>query len=121
VPRFTPFAGLRYAPGTDVDAVTAPPYDVIDAEERARLAARSDSNAVLFDLPDEADGPGRYDAADALLRDLQARGVLVTDDAPSFYVYRMVYDDEQGRERHTTAILGAHHLSRPGVGGILPH
>jgi uncharacterized protein (DUF1015 family) len=121
VPRFTPFAGLRYAPGTDVDAVTAPPYDVIDAEERARLAARSDSNAVLFDLPDEADGPGRYDAADTLLRDLQARGVLVTDDAPSFYVYRMVYDDEQGRERHTTGILGALHLSRPGEGGILPH
>jgi uncharacterized protein (DUF1015 family) len=121
VPRFEPFAGLRYAPGTDVDAVTAPPYDVIDAEERARLAARSDSNAVLFDLPDEADGPGRYDAADALLRDLQDRGVLVTDDAPSFYVYRMVYDDEQGRERRTTGILGALQLSRPGEGGILPH
>ncbi|MCU1486458.1 MAG: hypothetical protein JWN67_3204 [Actinomycetia bacterium] len=121
MPRFEPFAGLRYAPGTDVDAVTAPPYDVIDAEERARLAARSDSNAVLFDLPDEADGPGRYDAADALLRDLQDRGVLVTDDAPSFYVYRMVYDDEQGRERRTTGILGALQLSRPGEGGILPH
>jgi uncharacterized protein (DUF1015 family) len=121
VPRFEPFAGLRYASGTDVDAVTAPPYDVIDGEERARLAARSDSNAVLFDLPDEADGPGRYDAADSLLRDLQGRGVLLTDEAPSFYVYRMVYDDEQGRERHTTGVLGALQLSRPGEDGILPH
>jgi uncharacterized protein (DUF1015 family) len=121
VPRFEPFAGLRYAPGTDVDAVTAPPYDVIDAEERARLAARSDSNAVRFDLPDEADGPGRYEAADALLRSLRSAGTLVTDDAPSFYVYRMVYDDERGRERRTTGVLGALELSRPGEGGILPH
>jgi uncharacterized protein (DUF1015 family) len=121
VPRFEPFAGLRYAPGTDIDAVTAPPYDVIDAEERARLAARSDSNAVLFDLPDEADGPGRYDAANDLLEALQAKGVLVTDDAPSFYVYRMAYDDETGRPRRTTGILGALQLSRPGEGGILPH
>jgi uncharacterized protein (DUF1015 family) len=121
VPRFEPFAGLRYAPGTDIDAVTAPPYDVIDAAERSRLAARSDSNAVLFDLPDEADGEGRYEAADRMLRRLRSEGVLVTDDAPGFYVYRMVYEDERGRTRHTTGVLGALELSRPGEGGILPH
>jgi len=121
VPRFEPFAALRYAPGTDLDAVTSPPYDVIDAAERSRLAARSDANAVLFDLPDEANGPGRYDAAAALVLDLQDRGVLVTDDAPSIYVYRMVYADEQGRPRHTTGVLGALELSRPGESGILPH
>jgi uncharacterized protein (DUF1015 family) len=121
VPRFEPFAGLRYADGTDIDAVTAPPYDVIDAAERRRLAARSDANAVLFDLPDEADGDGRYDAADRMLRDLQSTGVLTTDDEPGFYVYRMVYEDERGRTRHTTGVLGALELSRPGEGGILPH
>ena len=121
MPRFEPFAALHYAPGTDADAVTAPPYDVIDAAQRAELAARSDANAVRFDLPDEADGPGRYDAAAALLDDLQRRGVLVTDDDPSFYVYRMVYRDEGDAERHTTGILGALTLSRPGEGDILPH
>jgi uncharacterized protein (DUF1015 family) len=121
MPRFEPFAGLRYAPGTDVDAVTAPPYDVIDAAQRTALAARNDANAVRFDLPDEADGPGRYDAAAELLGDLERDGVLVADDAPSFYVYRMSYLDELGRERHTTGILGALELSRPGEGDILPH
>ena len=121
MPRFAPFAGLRYAPGTDYDAVSSPPYDVIDAEQRAELAARSDANAVLFDLPDEADGPGRYDAAAKLLDDLQQRGVLVTDDAPSLYVYRMTYDDEHGRTRHTTGVMGALELSRPGEGDVLPH
>jgi uncharacterized protein (DUF1015 family) len=121
VPRFEPFAGLRYAPGADMDAVTAPPYDVIDAAQRAELAGRSDANAVRFDLPDEADGPGRYVAAAALLQSLQDGRVLVTDDAPSFYVYRMSYTDELGRPRHTTGVLGALHLSRPGEAGILPH
>jgi uncharacterized protein (DUF1015 family) len=121
VPRFEPFAGLRYAPGTDHDAVTSPPYDVIDAEQRAELAARSDANAVRFDLPDEADGPGRYDAAAELLDDLQRRGVLVTDDAPSLYPYRMLYEDEHGRTRHSTGVIGALELSRPGDGDVLPH
>jgi uncharacterized protein (DUF1015 family) len=45
----------------------------------------------------------------------------VADDAPSFYVYRMVYDDEQGRPRHTTGVIGALLLSPPGEDGILPH
>lgn len=121
MPRFTPFAGLRYAPGIDYDAVTSPPYDVIDAEQRAALAARSAANAVRFDLPDEADGPGRYAAAAALIEELRARRVLVTDDAPSFYVYRMRFEDEAGRTRHTTGVLGALELSRPDEGGILPH
>jgi uncharacterized protein (DUF1015 family) len=121
MPRFEPFAALHYAPGTDADAVTAPPYDVIDAAQRAELASRSDANAVRFDLPDEADGPGRYRAAADLLRELELAGTLVTDDAPSFYVYRMVYRDERGAERHTTGVLGALTLSRPGEGDILPH
>src|SRR5438270_277699 len=57
----------------------------------------------------------------AIVEDLQQRGVLVTDDAPSFYVYRMLYDDEHGATRHTTGVLGALELTRPGEGDVLPH
>ncbi|MBW8826581.1 MAG: DUF1015 domain-containing protein [Acidobacteria bacterium] len=121
MPRFEPFRGVRYAPGVDLDAATSPPYDVIDRAERAALVARHPANAVRFDLPDEADGPGRYDAAAAMLDGLQAEGVLVTDPAPSFYGYRMTYTDEAGTTRHTTGVLGALALSRPGEGDILPH
>ena len=56
VPPFEPFTGIRYAPDLDLADVTAPPYDVIDADDRAALVARSDRNAVLFDLPLESDG-----------------------------------------------------------------
>ena len=121
MPRLEPFTGLRYAPGTDHDAVTSPPYDVIDADERAALARKSNTNAVLFDLPDEADGDGRYAAAAAMVEQLRGDKVLVEDDQPAFYVYRMSYADEQGRPRHTTGVIGALELSRPGEGGILPH
>ncbi len=42
MPDLFPFPGLRYqtaALDVDLGAVTAPPYDVIDEEERARLEA----------------------------------------------------------------------------------
>ena len=114
MPRFDPFSGVRYAPEVDLDAATSPPYDVIDSAERAVLAGRHPANAVLVDLPDEADGPTRYEAAAATLDRLQAEGVLRADDAPSLYAYRMSYVDEAGRARHTTGVMGALELSRPG-------
>ena len=47
--------------------------------------------------------------------------MLVQDDAPSFYVYRMGYHDEQGRARQTTGVIGALELQVPGEGDVLPH
>jgi uncharacterized protein (DUF1015 family) len=122
VPRFEPFRGLRYDPErVDLSAVTAPPYDVIDDDDRAELAARSPHNAVHVDLPLEEGDRTRYEVACRLLHAWQDEGVLVTDDEPAFYGYRLEYRDEQGRERHTAGILGALELSPPGEGDILPH
>jgi uncharacterized protein (DUF1015 family) len=100
--------------------VVAPPYDVIDEKQRAALAARSEHNAVRIDLPVDEAGGDRYELARGLLRDWQAEGVLVSDDRPSFTVYRMSYDDDAGRPRHTTGVIGALELSPPGT-DILPH
>jgi len=119
VPRFEPFPGIRYDfDHVDPAAVTAPPYDVIDADDRAALAARHTNNTVVIDLP-VGDGDPYAVAAETFQR-WQDEGVLRAD-APSFYVYRMDYLDELGRPRHTTGVLGALELSRPGEGGILPH
>ena len=60
----------------------APPYDVIDADQRAALAARDPHNAVRIDLPDEADGDGRYAVARDLLAAWLADGTLVRRRAP---------------------------------------
>ncbi len=98
----------------------APPYDVIDADQRAELAGRDPHNAVCIDLPSEADGDARYERAHELLTAWRAEGVLVTDDRPSFTIYRMTATDDAGVQRHTTGVIGALELRPPGT-DILPH
>jgi uncharacterized protein (DUF1015 family) len=122
VPRFEPFHGLRYdTDRLDLAAVTAPPYDVIDDEQRAELASRAEHNVVRLDLPVDEGGVDRYQVACRLLHEWQDQGVLVLDEDPSFYAYRMGYHDEAGRPRQTAGIIGALELSRPGEADILPH
>lgn len=121
MPRFEPFPGIRYdLSRCELARVIAPPYDVIDAEQRAELVARDPHNAVRIDLPSEDDGAGRYEAARCLLEDWQTEGILVTDERPSFTVYRMTTTDDAGVERRTTGVIGALELSPPGT-DILPH
>jgi uncharacterized protein (DUF1015 family) len=124
VPRFEPFRGVRYdSDRVDLADVTAPPYDVIDEEGRRALAERHPDNVVAIDLPvagptDDPD-PDPYRGAQRQLAAWLNEGVLRRDER-SFYVYRMTHDGPRGTH-HTTGVLGALELSRPGEGGILPH
>ncbi len=121
MPPFAPFPGIRYAPGLALADVTAPPYDVIDPDDRAALVARSDRNAVVFDLPVASDGGDPYARAAEVFAGWQADGTLVTDAEPTFTVYRMTYVDDRGRPARTLGVIGALELSRPDEGQILPH
>jgi uncharacterized protein (DUF1015 family) len=121
VARFEPFIGIRYdLARSHLGKVLAPPYDVIDADQRAALAARDPHNAVRIDLPSEADGDRRYEVAHRLLTDWLDDGTLVLDERPSFTLYRMTTTDDAGAERRTTGVIGALELSSPGT-DILPH
>ena len=60
MPRFEPFRALRYAPGTDLDAVIAPPYDVLSDADADGLRARSPHNIVHVDVPMQSPGADRY-------------------------------------------------------------
>ena len=113
MPDFLPFPGIRY-PAADISAVSAPPYDVIDPDERAALVARDPRNAVRLILPDS------YDGAAATLAQWRTEGVLVTDDAPTFSVYRMEFTGDDGRPQRTTGVIGALALDNE-RGEILPH
>jgi uncharacterized protein (DUF1015 family) len=117
VPRFAPFPGIRYS-HDDLGAVTAPPYDVIDDDERRRLVDRHPHNVVQIDLPVGGDDP--YAAAAATLRSWRDDGVLETD-APSLYLYRMTFPDEGGHTHQTLGVIGALGLEPPGTGDVLPH
>jgi uncharacterized protein (DUF1015 family) len=113
VPRFLPFPGIRYR-ARDITEVSAPPYDVIEPEARAALAARDPHNSVRLILPDA------YDAAAAALARWRSEGVLVTDDAPTFSIYRMDFTGDGGIPQRTTGVLGALALDDEG-GGVMPH
>lgn len=90
-----PFAGLR--PALDRAAeVAAPPYDVLSTEE-ARERAEGKRWSFLhvsrpeidFDPGADPYAPAVYDKAGERLRDMIAQGILIRDDQPSLYVYRL--------------------------------
>jgi uncharacterized protein (DUF1015 family) len=124
VPEFLPFRGLRYTVGDDVAAVTAPPYDVIDDDDRDALETRSHENAVRLILPRDPADPAagdRYTHAAALLAAWQEQGILRADTTPAFYAYRMSFVGPDGPQT-TTGVIGAVALpARPGEGDVLPH
>ena len=121
VPRFEPFAALRYSPSLSLDDVVAPPYDVLSDADVDSLLARHPRNIVAIDVPRDADGDGRYELAATRLRDWVSEGTLVRDPDPSFTLYRMRFTDEGGASRETVGVLGALEVVDEGAGGVLPH
>jgi uncharacterized protein (DUF1015 family) len=121
VARFLPFPAVHYAADVELDAVIAPPYDVLSEDDVDTLAARSPHNIVHVDVPRERDGDGRYAAAGELLRAWLDDGVLVRDGTPGFVVYRMEFVDAAGRERSIVGVLGGVEVEEYGEGGVLPH
>jgi uncharacterized protein (DUF1015 family) len=111
-----PFRGLR--PRVDAQRLgrlLCPPYDVIDAEIRAKLLAADPDNAVSVILPEPT--PAGYAAAAEKLRGWVAAGVYGVDQQPSLYVYEM--RDQAGGT--TRGLLGAVELRDAADGVILPH
>ncbi len=120
---FSPFAGVRYrGASAALASLVAPPYDVIDDDQRATLEAVDEHNSVRLILPqDEAVEGDRYARAAATFERWTAEGVLVRDPVPRFYAYRMEFTDPQGVRRHTRGVLGALTLPEPGDDDVLPH
>ncbi len=121
MPRFEPFAALRYSPDEPLDDVTAPPYDVLSPSDVDDLLSRHDHNIVAVDVPLDRDGPGRYDLAAQRLTSWIEQGVLVRDPSPSLTLYRMEFTDEAGRQRATVGVVGALEVVDEGANGVLPH
>ncbi|MGB0114895.1 MAG: DUF1015 domain-containing protein [Ilumatobacteraceae bacterium] len=120
MPRFTPFPALRYA-DQQIDDLIAPPYDVLSDADVDALADRSPWNVTRVDVPREADGPNRYEAAAATLRSWIDDGVIVADAAPTFTIYRMRFTDAAGAERDIAGVLGGLAVVDADAGGVLPH
>jgi len=99
MPLIRPFAGLRPVP-KHVNDVAAPPYDVLNsAEARVRAADKPMSflhiSKAEIDLPEDTDpyDPAVYAKAAQNLQQLINDGVLIREDQPRYYVYRLKMDD----------------------------
>ena len=113
-----PFAGLRPAGGRAADVV-APPYDVLSsAEARLRATGRPWSFLHIsrpeIDLPEGTDPYASevYAMAASNLREMVARGVLVRDTEPCYYVYRLVMGDHSQTGLVAAASVAAYDSNR---------
>jgi uncharacterized protein (DUF1015 family) len=118
VPRFEPFAAIRYATD-DLASVIAPPYDVLSEADVDALEARSRHNVVRIDVPRGAED--RYDLAAKTMHGWLDEEILVVDRLPSFTIYRMRFTDSAGERRDIAGVLGALEVVDREAGGVLPH
>jgi uncharacterized protein (DUF1015 family) len=107
VPDFLPFRGTRYPNRADPSRVVAPPYDVIDEEDRSRLEATDPHNAVRLILPRAEPPSDPYQHAATLLQAWLTNGILAADPVPAFYGYRMHFTNSADQPSHTTGVIGA--------------
>jgi len=118
VAEIAPLRGILFDPSrVDGAKVFAPPYDVIDADERARLAAADPHNVVRLILPDS------YAAAAKTFEDWLAAGVLRRDDRKAIYRYHQIFrhPDLGDRDVTRTGFIAAVKLYGFDERVILPH
>ena len=124
MPAISGFRATRYAPGTDLALVTAPPYDVIAPDERDRLAELHPNNIVHLTLNKqfENDTPddNRYTRAAEAFLNWRESGVLVTDDAERMFLYRLDFQAD-GQPQSIAGIVAALTLEELGEGGVYGH
>ena len=121
MPEIEPFRALRYDPTVTgaLQSVVAPPYDVIDAEQRMALAARSPYNIVRVDLPQG--GEDRYEQAASTLQRWRREGALVLDDGPALWVLDQDYTGPDGASRTRRGFFARVRVEQYGPGRIRPH
>src|SRR4051794_34124391 len=102
-----------------LEPVAAPPYDVIDAAQRAELIAQSPYNVVEIDLPQDGSDP--YGHAAAVLSSWTADGIVVRDAKPALWALAQDYTGPDGRPRTRHGIFARVRVEDYGAGRIRPH
>jgi uncharacterized protein (DUF1015 family) len=115
-----PLRALHYdlATAGSLEDLIAPPYDVIDGEQRAALVARSRYNVVKVDLPI---GDTPYEDAAALFALWQAEGIVVRDQEPAVWAHEQRYIGPDGKARTRRGFFARVRVENYGAGRIRPH
>ena len=112
-----PFRALRYDEDVagPLAALVAPPYDVLDDEQRQRLRGLSEHNVVRLTLPDDEE------EAAALLEEWQERGVLTRDEEPAYWWLAQEYVGPDGVERRREGFVASLRAEPYERRVVLPH
>jgi uncharacterized protein (DUF1015 family) len=101
LPLIQPFRALRPAEGRAAE-VLAPPYDVLSSAEARERAKDKPWSFLHISKPEIDLGPGIdshdravYAKAAENLDRMITSGILMRDDKPSYYVYRLTWRDRQ--------------------------
>src|SRR5947208_3796916 len=104
-----------------LDAVAAPPYDVIDEAMRAELAARSPFNVVEVDLPVAPGGGDPYLHAQTTFEAWRQQGIVVQDREPAVWPATQEFATPDGDRRVRRGFLCRVRVEDYGPGRIRPH
>ena len=122
-----PFRAFHPRP-EHASVVASVPYDVVNRQEAASLAAGNPDSFLHvtrpeIDLPDEADvhAAGTYAKGRANLDDFLSRGVLVQDEQPCLYAYRLTWQGQSQTglvagysvEEYDQGLIKKHEFTRP--------
>src|SRR2546423_7946662 len=111
-----PFRAVRYGEQAGpLEALVAPPYDVISPEQRGQLRARSPHNVVHLTLPDDEAEAGQ------LWSSWRSEGILVDDDEPSCWWLSQDYVGPDGVARTRERLVAALRIEPYENRVILPH
>ncbi len=116
-----PLRALHYDPAVvgSLADVVAPPYDVIDAPQRAALIARSPFNVVAVDLP--KGDPDPYLTASELFESWQLQGALTRDREPALWAHTQDYTGPDGQSRTRRGFFCRVRIEDYGPGRVRPH
>jgi uncharacterized protein (DUF1015 family) len=111
-----PFRALRYdtAAAGPLEALVAPPYDVITPEEREQLRSQSVHNVVRLTLPDDEEQAARD------LDDWRTEGILV-EEPPAVWALEQDYVGPDGVARTRFGLVCSLKVEPYETGTVLPH
>ncbi len=95
-----PFKGVLYDESLRKENIMAPPYDVINDDQRKELKSKSELNIVNLTLPDT------YGKARELLNNWLEKGILKLDSECAFYTYTADYEFD-GKRKTLKGIIAA--------------
>ena len=118
-----PFPCIRPRIGM-ADQVAALPYDVFSVSEAQKEIAkhphsflRIDMTEATFPYPIDHNDDVVFEKAAELLEEAVAEGIYITDDAPSYYIYRLISSEG----RHQTGVVACSSIDDYLSGAIKKH